>query len=138
MQASNTHLVDTNFILRYLLADIPEQYQTTTKFFQQVIDNKSKAIIRETVLTEVVFVLSSHYKVSRDRIVKALSNFIRHKGIVIESKEIILEALNIYQHSNLHIVDSIIAAHAKLNGYTLATFDKELKQYLNSEGTDHE
>jgi predicted nucleic-acid-binding protein len=135
MRTSNIHIVDTNFILRYLLADIPEQYQITTKFFQQVIDNKIKAIIRETVLTEVVFVLSSHYKVSRDRIVQALSGFLRYKSIVIESKEIILEALNIYQHSNLHIVDSIIAAHAKAGSYTLTTFDKELKQYLNSEST---
>jgi predicted nucleic-acid-binding protein len=133
MKTNNIHIVDTNFILRYLLADIPEQYQATTKFFQQVIDNKVKAIISETVLTEVVFVLSTHYKVSRDRIVKALSGFLRYKSIVIENKEIILEALNIYQHSNLHIVDAIIAAHAKSEGYTLTTFDQELKQYLNSE-----
>jgi predicted nucleic-acid-binding protein len=124
---SQLYIVDTNFILRYLLADHPEQYKITYEFFAKVQNGTIKALIRETVLTEIVFVLSSHYKVPREKIVITLDNFLRYKGISITDKPVILRALEIYaQHSSLHIVDAIVSAYASFHNAQIMSFDADL------------
>ncbi|KIE05722.1 Uncharacterized protein NF27_DC00010, partial [Candidatus Jidaibacter acanthamoeba] len=90
------NIIDTNFILRYLLADNQEQYQIAKTFFQSVKSGKTRAYLEQAVIMEVIFVLSSYYKVPRDRIVNVLNNFLRYKGLVINEKEIIIKALEIY------------------------------------------
>ena len=64
-------------------------------------------MIEQTVLTEVVFVLASYYKVPRPEIAHTLSELLTYKGISRENKQALLLALKIYHHHNLHIVDSI-------------------------------
>lgn len=120
-------IVDTNFILRYLLADHPKQYDITSEFFAKVQNGTIKALIRETVFTEVVFVLSSHYKVPREKIATTLHNFLRYKGIIMNDKPVMLNALEIYaQYASLHIVDAIVSAYASFHDAKIMSFDADL------------
>ena len=125
------NIIDTNFILRYLLADNQEQYQIAKTFFQNVKSGKIRAYLEQAVIMEVIFVLSSYYKVPRDRIVNVLNNFLRYKGLVINEKEIIIKALEIYITTKLHIVDSLLAAKSIVSNLNIMTFDNELKEYIN-------
>jgi predicted nucleic-acid-binding protein len=130
---SQLYILDTNFILRYLLADHPEQYEITYEFFAKVQNGTAKAIIRETVLTEVVFVLSSYYKVPKQKIATTLHNFLRYKGIMMNDKPVIFSALEIYaEHTSLHIVDAIISAYASLHNAQIMSFDADLIKKHNS------
>ena len=56
------YICDTNFIIRYLLADNQEMFTKTKEIFDKAKIGQVTLIIEQTVFTEVVFVLSSFIK----------------------------------------------------------------------------
>ena len=75
---------DTNFVVRYLLGDNHEMLSKTKMIFEQVQTGKISLILEQTVFTEIVFVLSSFYKVPKGKISKILSELLAYKGIICE------------------------------------------------------
>ena len=63
------YIIDTNFILRYLLADNKEQYKKSKAVFDQVREGKIIIHLEQAVFVEVIFVLSSFYETPKERIV---------------------------------------------------------------------
>ncbi|PCJ29797.1 MAG: PIN domain-containing protein [Rickettsiales bacterium] len=130
------YIADTNFILRYLLADNQESYHQTKIIFEQARIGKCQIEIEQSVFAEVIFVLSSFYEVPRLEIVKILKSLLSYKGIKVDS-DIYSVALDVYLEHNIHIVDSIIAVKTLTSGDELLTFDKKLQNVilkkLNSE-----
>lgn len=119
------YIVDSNFILRYLLADNEEQFKESKNIFDQAKEGDIRVTLEQSVFVEVIFVLSSFYKVPKNKIIDTMNSFISYKGIDAE-KELLQDALNIYQKHNIHIVDSIVAAKS-IGKTSLLTFDKKLK-----------
>lgn len=124
------YVVDTNFILRYLLNDNAEMFKEAQRFFDLVKLGKARAYIEQAVFTETIFVLSKVYKVPRDEISKTLQNLLMYKGILNAEKEVLIESLKLYADSELHIVDCLVATKANLGSIEAMTFDAELKQRL--------
>ena len=93
---------DTNFVVRYLLGDNHEMLSKTKMIFEQVQTGKISLILEQTVFTEIVFVLSSFYKVPKGKISKILSELLAYKGIICEDKESFLLALDLYNKQNLN------------------------------------
>ncbi|CAN0576383.1 unnamed protein product [Ectocarpus sp. 12 AP-2014] len=120
------YIVDTNFILRYLLADNKDSYKETKIIFEQGRIGKCQVEIEQSVFTEVIFVLASFYEVPRLEIVRILKLLLSYKGVKMDS-EIYPAALEIYLENNIHIVDSIIAIKTFTSGDELLTFDKKLQ-----------
>ena len=123
------YIVDTNFILRYLLADNKEQYKTAKTIFDQARDGRVQIELEQSVFVETIFVLSSFYKIPKNKIIEIMHSFLSYKGIETE-KDLFHNALEIYQNHNIHIVDSIIAAKSVLDGVPILTFDKKLELIL--------
>jgi predicted nucleic-acid-binding protein len=123
------YLCDTNFILRYLLADNPQMFAETKEIFDQVKTGKVTLIIEQAVFTEVIFVLSSFYKVPNDTIMQILSDLLTYKGISSE-KEVFALALQYYSKYNMHVADCLLLAKNKLTNTPVLTFDKQLNDYL--------
>ncbi len=117
---------DTNFILRYLLADDEQSFVKTKDIFSKVQKGKASVIIEQTVFTEVIFVLSSFYKVPKEKISETLCEFLSYKKIICWNKKSLLLALEIYKKENLHIVDCILAAKSSINNIEVLSFDKKL------------
>ncbi|GAA5252311.1 hypothetical protein [Candidatus Rickettsia kedanie] len=57
------YICDTNVIVRYLLADDKNMFNQTKEMFEQVKTGHIILIIEQTIFTEVIFVLSSVYKI---------------------------------------------------------------------------
>jgi predicted nucleic acid-binding protein len=81
------YICDTNFILRYLLADNSEMFDKAKAIFKEVNAGESTIILEQAVFTEVVFVLSSFYKVPKAEIVKILSDLLAYKRVKSYGKE---------------------------------------------------
>lgn len=120
------YIIDTNFIIRYLIADNKEQFIKAKEIFDQAKSGQISIILEQTVFTETIFVLNSFYKVPREKICTILSELLTYKGIKCE-KEILLRALKIYQDENLHIVDSVLLSKSKNEDISILTFDEKLK-----------
>lgn len=125
------YVVDTNFILRYLLNDNEAMFKEAKFFFDCIKLGKTKAYLEQTVFTETIFVLSKFYKVPRPEVSRVLRNLLLYKGILNSEKEVLLEGLKLYESTELHIVDCIIAVKAKQMNIEVATFDEELKGALH-------
>ena len=79
------YIADTNFILRYLLADNKEYYKKTKIIFEQARIGKCQIEIIQSVFAEVIFVLSSFYEVSKIEIVRILKSLLSYKGVKVDS-----------------------------------------------------
>lgn len=128
------YIADTNFILRYLLADNKEYYKKTKIIFEQARIGKCQIEITQSVFAEVIFVLSSFYEVPRIEIVRILKSLLSYKGIKVDS-DIYSYALDIYLENNIHIVDSILAVKTLLSDGKLLAFDKKLQNVISKKSS---
>jgi predicted nucleic-acid-binding protein len=125
----DSFILDTNFILRYLLADNKEQFKQAKKLFDQAKDGKVHLKLEQIVFVETIFVLSSFYEVPKEKIIEIMHNLLLYKGLEA-GKELLFKALEIYKQHNVHIVDSIIAAKSQIENIKLLSFDKKLNQVV--------
>lgn len=121
------YICDTNFIIRHLIGDNQAMLTKTKEIFEQAKSGEITLIIEQTVFTEVVFVLSSFYKVPRNKITETLSALLAYKGVSGE-KEVLALALSYYRQHKLHIVDCLLLAKAKLTQIPVLTFDQKLNE----------
>ena len=118
-------LLDTNCILRYLLADNPEQAELVS---EKVMEGACTA---PEFLSECVYVLSgSVYGFSREEVADALLACLDE--IDCEHMPAMRKALALYQDSALDFPDCILAARQGVEGIPVMTFDKKLKRLMGS------
>lgn len=118
-------IVDANYILRYLLKDIDKQYLEASKIIEKEI-----IYIPDFIIAEVVCVLEKVYKVDRSLILKSLKGLIEYENIILQEKELIITALNIYAGIRIDFADSILIAYNKLKSVKIYTFDKKLYRII--------
>jgi len=120
-------LLDTNYILRYLLRDNEEMFATANE-----VISSQHCFILESVLAEVVYVLNGVYKAPKPLIAKTLSQFISLENISMhETVSIFMTALEYYQRKNLDFVDCCLCA--RKGRYEIKSFDKKLNKCLADE-----
>ena len=125
------YIIDTNFILRYLLADNKHQYNKAKSVFDKIREGKATAYLEQSVFVEVIFVLSSFYETPKDIIIETMYSILSYKGIETE-KELLKKTLEIFKENNMHIVDSIIASRCHIKKLPVLSFDKKLEKLLET------
>ena len=118
-------LLDANYILRFLIKDNDEMYEISKDC---IVYNDCTIPIE--VLAEVVFVLLKVYSVTKKEITKILVEFLKYENILIDSKYMIIQALEIFSDKNLDFVDAVLCA--KSTKYEIKTFDKKLNKCINN------
>ncbi len=121
-----THVIDTNVVLRFLLADHEQLFERAAKLMAEVQAGKRKAYLPESVLAECVFVLTKFYKAPKEETAARLGELLDYKGFTGERLPILKEALAIYAAHGIAFVDAIVVATARNRGWHLETFDKAL------------
>ena len=120
-----TALLDTNIIVRYLTGDNSE----LSVLARGIIDEADDLLIPSLVLAEVAFVLSSFYRVPRERLVDQLLQLIRRSNLSILAMEkpLAIQALMLCRPSGrVSFVDALTWAHARSEQVgVIYTFDKE-------------
>ena len=120
-------LLDTNYILRYLLQDNEEMFRTSKK-----VIGSQHCFVLESVLAEVVYVLSGIYKIPKPLVSKTLSQFISLDNISMnETISIFITALEFYQSKNLDFVDCCLCA--RKDRFEIKSFDKKLTKCIQNE-----
>ncbi len=133
MTSSAETLPDTNVVLRYLLADIPEQFAEAEIFFEKVRLGEEKALLLESVLVECVYVLTKYYQVPKERAVTTLTELLQFKGILNPDKEALVVGLRLFGDTALDLVVCLLLAQARSSGRRVFSFDKKLKGLLPAE-----
>lgn len=123
-------LVDANIILRFLLKDNKDLFVKAKEIFLKAEKGDQKIYIDEVVIAEVVWTLSSFYKIKKTDIADKLEQIISQDWTVNPRKGLIMEALGLFKAKNLSFIDCWMAVVSKKQGLTLETFDKKLKKLI--------
>ncbi len=130
--------IDTNVLLRYLLADDKNQHEESV----QLIEGNKSVLITDIVLVEMVWTLTGkRYSLDKVNLCKVLRSLIGDSAFVFEDVQVVWSALKEYEEAlpvkgkALDFPDALItnkAKHvAKLKGEELEavySFDKAVKQ----------
>jgi predicted nucleic-acid-binding protein len=121
------YLLDTNYLLRFLLNDNKEQAEKAAELLFSAEEHENSLTIPLLVFVEAVFVLIKIYNYSRFQVSDVLSQIAENPAFDIDKREILLASFQQYPQVSLSFVDIMLSQQAKLEGKILATFDKKLE-----------
>jgi predicted nucleic-acid-binding protein len=123
-------VIDTNIFLRTLLNDQPAQTKACVELLTAVKQNKIKGYIPDIALAEIVWTLSSFYKLSKKDVVAALSSIHNLRGLEIIGEYDHLLALATYKRKNVKYIDCLIASIPAVaqKKWIIVSYDKEFDQ----------
>lgn len=118
--------LDTNVLVRLLIADDPEQGQAAATLVQVAFDAGVRTLVPQGVILETEWVLRSRYKLSRDDIAGAFTAILETHELEVQDAVTFEEALKLFKDvPGTDFSDCMHAANTAHSGRTLATFDKK-------------
>ena len=121
-----TTFVDTNLFIRYLTEDDPVQTDAVESLFIKVKEGKETVQTSVLVIVEIVWVLESIFKKSRDEIKEMIQKIINTQNLMVENRDILLQGLEIYSQKNIDFVDAYHAVFLKSTGEKIIySFDQD-------------
>ncbi len=118
-------LLDTNVLVRFLVADHEEHHKQAEKWFREAEKGKRSIVVTSLVIAETAFVLESFYKLKRGDIAKALEVFVNQRWLKVEERATLRLLWTSYR-AGFHFVDSYLLARANAANETILTFDKKI------------
>ncbi len=126
---------DTNFLLRFYLADIPDQALKAKRMVEAAPKGALLLVTDLIVICEMVWVMDSFYELQKNEIREKMTNLFQTPGVSIINGEILPEALSIYVEKNIDFTDAVIGVLAARNHFEyLASFDKKHMKRLEDLG----
>lgn len=122
------YLLDTNYLLSYLLNDIIDQAEIVEKYFKQAKAEVISITVPLLVFVELDYALAKFYRLEKSHVADKMLLIAKMPYLDIEKREVILTALSLYMDSNFDLIDLLFYSEAKLEGKELLTFDKKLKK----------
>ena len=127
--------IDTNILVRYLTNDDEEQCKIVSSLLNQHSGNKGNIYVNNIVLCELIWVLESGYKYSREVIVNAVKALLQTMEFKFDHHELLVLAIMEYAKSEAtDFADILITLSNKKNGCKVSySFDKALSKLSNVE-----
>lgn len=116
--------LDTNVLLRLLLADDPRQAARAREWLRAQ-PYEEEFLINRIVLCELVWTLSRGYRLDREQIAEVIDRLLRSDAVVIEEYDSVAFALYLYRTSSADFSDCLLGITNGFLGCTsTATFDR--------------
>ena len=121
--------VDTNYFLRFLLADQEAQHHTAKGLFQKAAAGDVHLFTSLIVFFEVYWVLASFYKKEKTELVEKLEGLLSMTFIDYQEHEVLASAVRVFKETPLDLEDAYNLVYASTNGASeLKTFDQQLQK----------
>lgn len=118
--------LDTNVLLRLLVRDDLDQYETATRFVKESVAQGETLFINRIVVAELVWALSRSYRRSREEIAAAIEQILMTAEFEVEGSPLVWAALNEYTRTKVDFADCLLGAVNKAAGCSAtATFDRK-------------
>lgn len=115
--------VDTNVLVRYIMQDDPRQSPKASRLIEGLTPQEPGYVPLVSVV-ELVWVLGSAYRLSRQQVAAALELLLRSKEIVLDRADQVLQAQRRYKSGSADFADCLIERIAHEAGCTATmTFD---------------
>ena len=118
--------LDTNVLVRYLAQDDPRQSAAATRLIEGSLSGEERGFVSLVTLAEVVWVMSSSYRVARGSVADIVERLLTAPQLTIEQAEVVWKALRAYRDSKADFNDALIAELGLEAGCTkTVTFDRK-------------
>ena len=116
--------LDTNVVVRYLVADDPKQAAAAARAIRASCTAQSPGFINLIVLCELVWVLESSYGYPRSLVAGAMDALCQTPQLRIERADLVKQALDVFRDARVDLADCLVAIvnHAESCSKTI-TFD---------------
>jgi predicted nucleic-acid-binding protein len=113
-----SEFVDTNVFVRFLSRDDAEKSHRSGQLLARAEQGATELMTSEAVVLEVVQILSSPRLYSMDRalIANVMQSLLENKGLRVDHKSTLIQALDLYSATNLDYTDCLAIAHAWRSG----------------------
>ncbi|OGG13917.1 hypothetical protein A3D77_05245 [Candidatus Gottesmanbacteria bacterium RIFCSPHIGHO2_02_FULL_39_11] len=119
--------VDTNYFLRFLIKDIPTQFEEVNKLFEKAALREVYLFSSSVVIFEVYWVLKSNFGKDKNTIVEFLSELLTFNVVKFEHGELLKESLTMFKNENVSLVDAFFVCYARYcDAEEFASFDHKL------------
>lgn len=126
--------VDTNYFIRYLRDDIPEQSKIAKSLFLSAAGGKKEICTSLIVFFEIFWVVDRLYKYKKDEIIKVLRGVLAMDFLILPERELLKEALELFEGTLLELEDCYNIEYSKINkAESFLTFDRKLGNFLKKE-----
>ena len=112
-------LIDTNLIIRFLVNDDPVKSNRVKKLLQS---SKYINILLDTVVAEIIWVLSSYYEIDKVSIIEKIRALI-HVDSIQCNKPLLNRSLSIWENNNISFIDSYIVSSAESRNIGIFSYD---------------
>ena len=120
--------LDTNVLVRYLTHDDPAQYAKAAAMIDAATDRGEQLVVNTAVLCELVWVLGTAYRYSREEIAKALEQIFATAQFEVERLDEARQALGDFRSTKADFSDALIGRiNRSLGAEHTVTFDLDLK-----------
>lgn len=119
--------IDTNVLVRLVVADDPDQTRRARKLFR-----RGGVLVTTTVLLEAAWVLSSAYERDRSRVSAALRGVLGLDGVTCDAPAVVAQALEWFD-AGVDLADALHVA-STAHASRFATFDRRLVQRARRAG----
>ena len=123
--------LDANIFLRYFTRDDPDKAQRCYALFQGVQSGEEHVTTAESVIAEVVYVLSSPrlYAVPRTEIRALLLSILTLRGMRLPNRRLYVRALDVYAEHDIDFEDALTVAHVERKRLdAILSYDRDFDQ----------
>ena len=122
--------LDTNILVRFLMADDVKQAQKVHQLFSETEINKSELFVTILVVIELIWVLESAYNIPRNDIINSIDNMLQMPILKFEHQPTIYKFIKTAINNKFDLSDLLISLSAKtLKCETTLTFDKKASKF---------
>ena len=117
--------LDTNVLLRLLLADDDVQFRKAKQVVGAVSGSLGEVLLTDVVLAETVWTLRAAYRRSKTEVLAALDALLAQPAFAFQDREVIAAAVEAYRDGAADFSDYLVVArNAALGVTTTYSFDK--------------
>lgn len=124
-----TVILDTNVVLRFVLADHPTHSPKARELFELAENGSIRLYLSQVSLAELVWTLTSFFKFSRKQVSATMRGLVLHNGVDIDEQEVALLALERFACVNADYPDCHVSALSSTRGQCVVSYDRDFRKF---------
>ncbi|OED44014.1 hypothetical protein AB833_02520 [Chromatiales bacterium (ex Bugula neritina AB1)] len=125
--------LDTNVLVRYLVADDKNQHQLAKAMIESAND-EAPLFVSLSVLVELEWVLRSLYEFDKATLITTFNQLLDTRELMFQNEDVVEITVSLYTENNADFADCLHIASAHVYEYTpLITFDRKASRVPGAE-----